>query len=87
MPKANTRVPVDIPTIDHKRLKMLAAYHGKSMRELFVELIKNGMAFYEECSYDHTPNEETIKVIKDAEADKNLHSAGSVKELFEMLDD
>lgn len=46
MAKTNTRVTVDIPTVDHKKLKILAAYHGKSMREIFVELIERGLEEY-----------------------------------------
>ena len=68
MAKPNTRVTVDIPTVDHKRLKMLAAYHGKSMREIFVELIEGGLEEYRECPEDHTPNEVTKKALEMVEA-------------------
>ena len=61
MPKTNTKITVDIPTVDHKKLKMLAAYHGKTMREIFVELIERGLEHYQECSEDHTPKETTKK--------------------------
>jgi hypothetical protein len=39
MSKDITRVTIDIFAVDHNKLKMLAAYHGKSMREIFIELI------------------------------------------------
>lgn len=85
MSKPNTRVTVDIPSADHKKLKMLAAYHGKSMREIFVELIERGLEHYQECPESHTPNEITKKAIKDAEAKKGLKKALSVEDLFKKL--
>lgn len=85
MPKINTRVTVDIPTVDHKKLKMLAAYHGKSMREIFVELIERGLEQYQECLEDHTPNEETKKALESVKARKGLKKAASVEELFKIL--
>ena len=85
MSKTNTRVTVDIPTVDHKRLKMLAAYHGKSMREIFVELIERGLEDYKECPEDHTPNETTKKALANAKARKGLKKADSVEDLFKKL--
>ena len=64
MPKPNTRVTVDIPTVDHKKLKMLAAYHVKSMREIFAELIERGLEEYKKCSKDHTPMKSLRKLSK-----------------------
>jgi hypothetical protein len=83
--KANTRVTVDIPTVNHKKLKLLAAYHGKSMREIFVELIERGLETYQECSLDHTPNAVTQKAIENIRARKGLHRAESVEDLFKKL--
>lgn len=82
---SNTRVTVDIPTVDHKKLKMLAAYQGKSMRELFVELIEHGLEHYQECSEDHFPNEETKKTLEKVKARKGLKKANTVEELFKKL--
>ena len=35
-----SRITIDIPKEDHKRLKALAALEGKSMRELIMESIE-----------------------------------------------
>lgn len=35
-----SRITIDIPKEDHKRLKALAALEGKSMRELIIESIE-----------------------------------------------
>lgn len=85
MTKLSTRVTIDIPTADHKRLKMLAAYHGKSMREIFVELIERGLEEYKVCSEDHTPNEVTKKALADVEKKKGLEKFNTIEELFEKL--
>lgn len=87
MPKPNTRVTVDIPTVDHKKLKMLAAYHGKSMREIFIELIERGLEDYKECTEGHTPNKVTKKALEDVKARKGLQTADTVEELFKKLGD
>lgn len=83
--KANTRVTIDIPTIDHKKLKMLAAFQGKSMREVFIDLIERGLENYQECREDHTPNEKTAKALSELK-DKGKHKkASSLEDLFEQL--
>lgn len=83
--KPSTRVTVDIPTIDHKKLKLLAAFHGKSMREIFIEIIEHGLENYPECSYDHTPNEKVLKSLEDVKTRKGLTKASTVEELFKKL--
>lgn len=85
MPKTTTRITVDIPTIYYKKLKMLAAYHGKSMRALFVELIERSLQDYQECFEDHIPNQITKKTIETIEAQKGLKKAHSVEELLKKL--
>ncbi len=35
-----SRITLDIPSEDHKRLKAIAAITGKSMRELMLEALK-----------------------------------------------
>lgn len=84
-PKTNTRVTFDIPTVNHKKLKMLAVYYSKSMREIFIELIERGLETYQECALDHTPNAITKKAIENARARKGLHTAESVDDLFKKL--
>ena len=83
--KPNTRVTVDIPTVDHKKLKMLAAFHGKTMKEIFVELIEQGLEQYSECAQSHIPNEITKEAINTAQKRKGLKKAATVEELFKKL--
>ncbi|MCX5922339.1 MAG: hypothetical protein NTX86_03355 [Candidatus Dependentiae bacterium] len=64
-----SRITIDIPLIDHKRLKATAALLGKSMRELVLEAIES----IEECALsDHIPNKKTLKSFKDIEEKKDL---------------
>lgn len=83
--KPNTRVTVDIPTTDHKRLKMLAAFHGKTMREIFVELLEQGLEHYPECPKSHIPNEITKKAIENVRGRKGLKKTATVEELFKKI--
>lgn len=68
--KTKVRVTLDIPVIDHKKLKRLAAFYGKSMREIFIEFIELGLEKYQECLDGHTPNETTKKAIETAHTKK-----------------
>jgi hypothetical protein len=83
--KTNTRITIDIPTIDHKKLKLLAAFHGKSMREIFIELIERGLDQYQEQPDGNIPNEVTRKTIEQVKNKKGLKKASSVEELFKKL--
>lgn len=83
--RSNTRVTFDIPTVDHKKLKMLAAHQGVTMREIFVTLIEHGLEEYRKCPYSHVPNADTLETIENIEKGKGLRSASSVDELFEKL--
>ena len=84
-PNANTRVTVDIPTVNHKKLKMLAAFHGKTMRDIFVEILEHGLERYPECPKSHEPNETTKQVIEDVRNRKNLEKIDDIKELLKKL--
>jgi hypothetical protein len=85
----NTRVTIDVPTISHKRLKMFAAYYGKSMRDIFNEIIEDGLdryeEEYEECRKSHEPNEATKQSLENAKKRKGLKKYASVEELFKKL--
>ena len=83
--RTNTRVTIDIPTVDHKRLKLLAAFYGKSMKEIFVEIIEEGLDRYQECTASHEPNETTKQSLENAKKGKGLKKATSVEDLFKKL--
>jgi len=75
-----SRLTIDIPQKTHKRLKVMAALQGKSMREYVSELITN------EIYSKKIPNRETLKAIADVQNGKGLVKAKDAKDLFEKLD-
>ena len=79
-----SRITIDMPKVKHKRLKTFAALSGKSLREMVLEFIEEGMAQQQEleCPQSHTPNKETIQAIKDCLHEENLVKAKDVKDLF-----
>lgn len=55
-----TRMSIDVPIKDHKRIKMLAAAEGASIREFVIECI------HERIYPEKIPNKKTQKAIDDA---------------------
>ena len=64
---------------------MLAAYHDKSMREIFIEFIQNVLEHYQECIKDHTPNKTTKKALENVKKRKGLQKAKTIEELLKKL--
>ena len=75
-----SRITIDIPTIDHKKLKAVAALTGKSMREIVITSIE------EHLRTTKILNKETRKAIEDIEKGKGLTKATSASDLFKTLD-
>lgn len=63
-----TRMSIDVPMKDHKRIKMLAAAEGVSIREFVVECIANRI--YPEK--EKRPNKTTRKAMEDAKKGKTF---------------
>ncbi len=74
-----SRMTLDIPAEDHKRLKALAAVLGKSMREIVAEWIHGNL--YSE----NTPNAETLKAIENIEKGKDLIKSKDAEDMFRKL--
>jgi hypothetical protein len=56
---------------------------GKSMREIILAFIED---YLKVCHYgSHTPNEETLQAIKDAQDGKDLTEFDSLEDLFKHL--
>jgi hypothetical protein len=80
-----SRMTVDIPTTLYKMLKTRAIREDKSLREVIIEcLAEYAVNEYAECPYDHTPNAETLRTIKDAKKGIGIHHAKDAYELFEQ---
>lgn len=77
-----SRITIEIPKTEHKKLKARAAVLGKSMKEIILDLIKKN----NECIYsDHKPNKETLKSLKNIEEGKNLTKIENLDALSKKL--
>ena len=74
-----SRMTIDVPEEDHKRLKALAAVMGKSMREIISGWI------HEHLYSTNTPNPETLEAIRQIERGENLIEANNMEDLFKKL--
>jgi len=74
-----SRMTIDVPEEDHKRLKALAAVLGKSMREIVTEWI------HDHLYSSNTPNSKTLDAIKQIEKGENLVESKDIDDLFKNL--
>ena len=74
-----SRITIDIPKIDHKKLKAIAALTGQSMREIVIKSIE------EHLKAAKILNKETRKAIEDIENGKGLTRAANAADLFKKL--
>jgi hypothetical protein len=74
-----SRMTLDLPEEDHKRLKALAAILGKSMREIVSNWI------HEHLYNTNLPNKETLQAIERVEKGTDLIEAKDAEELFRKL--
>ena len=77
--KSVTRMSIDIPTKDHKRLKMLANSKGLSLREFVLFLIDPVI------HPEKKPNCETVKAMEEARKGKTI-KAKDLQDLWKKLD-
>jgi len=74
-----SRITIDLPTVDHKRLKAVAAILGKSMRDIVIDAIEEYLRKVK------TMNKATRQAITAVEAGEDLAQAEDVQDLFEKL--
>lgn len=74
-----TRLTFELPIVDHKKLKALAALAGISMKDLILTCLKENLLS------ENVPNEETIRVFKDTDAKKNLIHFKNADDLIDKL--
>jgi len=77
--KHQSRMTIDIPEEDHKRLKALAALRGETMREIIVGWIQ------ENLYSSNSPNAATLKAIEKVERGEDLVRCDDIDDLFEKL--
>lgn len=65
-----TRMSIDVPLKDHKRIKVLAAAEGATLREFVIECIR------ERIYPEKQPNKKTRKAMEDARKGKTKKAKG-----------
>lgn len=75
----HSRLTFELPTVDHKKLKAIAALAGISLKDLILTCLKENLLS------ENVPNEETIKVFKETDKGKNLVHYKSADDLIDKL--
>lgn len=78
MTAKTTRMSIDVPLKDHRRIKVLAAAEGASIREFVIECIR------ERIYPEKVPNKKTRKAMEDARKGKTK-KAKNFKDLCDQL--
>lgn len=77
MTTKNTRITIDLPNKDHKKLKTAATLLGISMKEFVIDSLH-------ETFKSRTYNKKTLKAMREAE-EGNLKEYDSLEDMFEDL--
>jgi hypothetical protein len=75
----HSRLTFELPAVDHKKLKALAALAGVSLKELILNCLKENLLT------ENVPNEETIRVFKETDEGKNLTRYKNADDLINQL--
>ena len=57
----HSRLTFELPVVDHKKLKAIAALAGISLKDLVLDCLKQNLLG------ENIPNDETIKVFRETE--------------------
>jgi antitoxin component of RelBE/YafQ-DinJ toxin-antitoxin module len=74
-----TRVTVDFPNEEHKRLKAVAALMGMSIKDYIILCVE------EKIFSKNIPNKKTKKVFEETDRGKNLTACENVDDMIEKL--
>ncbi len=74
-----TRISIDIPNEEHRKLKAIAALRGVSMKQIILESVNR------EIYSDNVPNEKTMKTFRESDQDKNVKYYKDLNDLRSQL--
>ena len=80
-----SRITIDLPIANHKRLKAMAAVLGKSMKDIVIDSIEEHLHKVKIPGTENTPNKKTLKAIANIEEGKDLIEAKNAEDLFKKL--
>jgi antitoxin component of RelBE/YafQ-DinJ toxin-antitoxin module len=75
MSTAIRRLSIPLNEKQHQRIKLSATLHGQSIKDYVLERLLD----------EKTPNETTLRAMRDLEEGRNLGHAKTVDELFEKI--
>ena len=75
----HTRISLDIPNEEHRRLKAIAALRGVSMKEIILESLRR------ELYRNNIPNKLSEKTLKESDLGKNTKEYKDLEELRSEL--
>lgn len=73
------RMTIDMPYIEHKRLKAMAAYMGLSLKDLVLTCLRDHLLS------DNEPNEKTLQAFKETDEGKNLIRCKDFNDFIDKL--
>lgn len=80
MSSDTTRLTFDVPKLEHKRLKALAALKGVSLKQLILSCL------HETLLSDVSINEETVRSLRETDEGKNLTEYRDVNDMLNKLE-
>lgn len=75
----HTRLTFELPDVDHKKLKAIAALAGISLKDLILTCLKDNLLS------DNVPNEETVRTFNETDQGKNLVRYKNGDDLIDKL--
>ena len=75
----HTRLTFELPAVDHKKLKAIAALAGVSLKDLILTCLKENLLS------ENVPNEETVRVFKETDEGKNVVHYKNADDLIDKL--
>ena len=79
MSTKTTRLSVDMPTKDHRKLKLIANAYGMSLREFILGLVDPIL------HPEKKPNKDTIRAMTDASEGKNLTAYKDIDDFLKKM--
>ena len=73
----SSRMTIDMPFDEHKKLKAMAAFFGISLKELVLSCLRDHLL--------NEPNEETLKAFKETDEGKDLVRCKDFNDFVEKL--
>ncbi|MCH9626692.1 MAG: hypothetical protein S4CHLAM2_03200 [Chlamydiales bacterium] len=75
----HTRMSIDIPDEEHRKLKAIAALRGVSMKAIILECLSR------ELYSDNSPNKLTERAFQDSDKGKNIQKYKDLDDLRSQL--